>query len=73
MICPECNSTQKPDYRGACPTCLRREANLLREEIERLRDAIEKHRRDVWGDREVEHDSDIALYAVLDDKGKDGD
>ena len=31
-ICCECHSTIQPDYRGACPTCLRREIKRLRAE-----------------------------------------
>ena len=34
-------------------------------EVERLRESIERHRQDVWGDGVVQHDSDITLYEVL--------
>ena len=30
-----------------------------------LREDIEKHRHDVWGDSAVKHDSDVELYAAL--------
>lgn len=34
-------------------------------ELDRLREAIETHRRNVWGAGPVEHDEDRELYAVL--------
>ena len=37
----------------------------MEKEIERLKDSIERHRRDVWGDGVIEHDSDVTLYEVL--------
>ncbi len=36
------------------------------EEIARLREAIETHRRNVWGDKAVGHSEDRDLYEVLD-------
>lgn len=36
--------------------------------ISRLRAAIEQHRLDIWGDDgPIDHESDLALYAVLTD------
>jgi len=37
----------------------------LRHEVKRLKDSIERHRRDVWGDGVVEHGDDVTLYEVL--------
>ena len=37
----------------------------LRAEHARLRDAIKRHRLDVWGDHEVGHPADCELYAGL--------
>ena len=34
-------------------------------EVERLRESIERHRQDVWGDGVVEHVDDVTLYEVL--------
>lgn len=34
-------------------------------EIDRLRDAIRKHRRQVWGDDEPDHASDAELYRTI--------
>lgn len=34
-------------------------------ECARLRNAIETHRRNVWGDGPVDNDEDAALYGVL--------
>lgn len=36
-------------------------------EAKRLREAIETHRRNIWGDGEVKHDEDVQLYAALGD------
>ena len=33
--------------------------------IAELESAIETHRRDVWGEGPVGHESDVALYSVL--------
>jgi hypothetical protein len=35
------------------------------EEIERLRQAIGRHKKEVWGEDEPQHASDINLYRVL--------
>ena len=35
------------------------------DEIERLRQAIGKHKQEVWGKDEPQHASDISLYKVL--------
>lgn len=40
---------------------------LLKTENERLRNAIVKHRDDMWGDGSVGHSSDIDLYAALEE------
>jgi hypothetical protein len=45
--------------------CLEGEMDRLREDNRRLRSAIRKHRRDVWGDLEVDHDVDSELYEAL--------
>ena len=37
----------------------------LRAEVEALRAAIERHRLNIWGDHEVQHPEDVALYAAL--------
>lgn len=41
------------------------EIERLRAEVEALRAAIERHRLNIWGDHEVQHPEDVALYAAL--------
>jgi hypothetical protein len=41
------------------------ERNELRDQLRIAREAIEQHRRQLWGTGEVEHPDDVALYAAL--------
>ena len=43
----------------------RQAAVKFKTERDRLRDAIKRHRLDVWGDHEVGHPADCELYAGL--------
>lgn len=46
------------------------EIAALRAEVDRLADAISRHRSALWGDGEVEHPEDVELYAALGGKEK---
>jgi hypothetical protein len=45
------------------------ERNELRDQLRIAREAIERHRRDMWGDGGVSNDTDLELYAALEKIG----
>lgn len=58
-------TTNPPEQREIKTSETHTEVTQLREKLNKLIQAIETHRHNIWGEGEVEHDEDKDLYEVL--------